>query len=466
VAKLQTNPLIDEFERALDIILARVSVSTAAATRSIAIAYSGGLDSAALLHLAQAYASTRGITLLAFHIHHGISPNADDWLLHCERECARLGIPIDARRVTLDGIDRHGLEKAARLSRYAALGELCRAYRVPLLLTAHHQDDQAETVLLQLLRGSGMAGLSGMEGANMAPDLLGDPELVVGRPLLDVSRRVLERFVAQEAIRYVEDESNLDARYARNALRHNVMPLFAQYFPGFQERFSRTARHAQAAQRVLNDSASQDLAGCLIDDSIDIGCLSQLSQDRINNLFRYWFARQGLRMPTTAWLDEMREQLLTAKDDAQVRVMHADGAIRRYRGRIFLISRSNDVTPGTQPLTFRWHGEARIDFAPFGGSLHFDETEQGLDAEWLRGQSLQVGHRSGGEKLKPTPNRPTKSLKHHYQALGIPTWERLQLPVIMANGKLLFAAGVGMNWRAMPPSYGPCVCLRWEKTSP
>ncbi|WP_353153693.1 tRNA lysidine(34) synthetase TilS, partial [Herminiimonas fonticola] len=170
-----------EFERALGEIRTRVSLSGSAAQK-IAIAYSGGLDSAVLLHLVHAYAQLHQIEIFAFHVHHGLSPNADEWLAHCGQQCAELNIAFDARKVQVGKKEKNGIEEAARLSRYAALGDMCRAHDVPLLLTAHHQDDQAETVLLQLLRGSGVAGLSGMDSANYATDLLGDANLLMGRP--------------------------------------------------------------------------------------------------------------------------------------------------------------------------------------------------------------------------------------------------------------------------------------------
>lgn len=451
----QAASLVDAFERALGAIRTRVSVS------AFAVAYSGGLDSAVLLHLAKGYAIQHGLTLFAFHIHHGISQNADLWLSHCERECASLDIRFAARCVDLSGRDKDSLEQAARMKRYQALGELCQTHQVPLLITAHHQDDQAETVLLQMLRGSGVAGLSGMEKVNTATALLGDPDLFIGRPLLDVSRDELERFVAEKNIRYVEDESNADFRYARNALRHNVMPPLAEYFPGFQDRFARMAQHAQAAQRLLNEMAVQDLATCADDDRIDIGCLRQLNADRIDNLLRYWFASRGVRMPTTAWLSEMREQLLGAREDAQLRVTHPDCEIRRYRDKIFLTAREKEAF-SSAPMTFRWHGETQIQLPEFGGSLYFDAAEQGMDPDWLRGQELSIRHRNGGEKLKTALNRPTRSLKHHYQALGIPPWERAHLPVITAGDQLIFAAGIGMNWNDLPLVGKGAILMRWK----
>ena len=161
--------IVDAFERALESILARVCISGEDAPARMAVAYSGGLDSSVLLGLVRDYAAAHRIELLAFHINHGISVNASHWLAKCRLSCESQGIPFDARAIRLAGRGKSGMEEAARIGRYAALGELCRAHAVPLLLTAHHQDDQAETVLLQLLRGSGIAGLSAMETANTSP---------------------------------------------------------------------------------------------------------------------------------------------------------------------------------------------------------------------------------------------------------------------------------------------------------
>jgi tRNA(Ile)-lysidine synthase len=455
----QAAPVTGAFERALGEIRARVCVSGASA---FAIAYSGGLDSSVLLRLARDYAARHGMRLFTFHVHHGISPNADDWMAHCRRECERLGIAFDARRVELARRGESGLEEAARISRYAALGDMCRVHGVPLLLTAHHQDDQAETVLLQLLRGSGVAGLQGMECANTAPELLGHAELVMARPLLTVSRAELEQFVSAEGIAYVDDESNADPRYARNALRHRVMPAVAEYFPGFQQRIARSAQHAQSAQRLLNELAAQDLALCLDGECIDLTCLRRLSTDRIDNLLRYWFASRGMRMPATAWLSEMRAQLLDAKADARICVTHADCHIRRHRDRVFLVPRGYDEAAGASPAAFRWKGEMLMHFPQFHGTLHFERGEQGVDAEWLRGQDLLLQHRSGGERLKPAPNRPTRSLKHHYQALDVPAWERERLPLVFAGQSLLFAAGIGMDCRHMAPLGRDGIRFRWE----
>ena len=457
----QAAGVMDGFERALGDIRTRVCVS-AESSGKMAVAYSGGLDSSALLHLAHAYAAARGIALYAFHVHHGLSPRADDWLAHCRRECERLGITFDARHVDLAQRGKSGVEEAARVSRYMALGELCRVHQVPLLLTAHHLDDQAETVLLQLMRGSGVAGLSGMDTVNAAPDLLGDAHTLMARPLLAIARTELADFVANHAIAYVDDESNLDTRYARNALRHQVMPALAEYFPGFQQRFARTAHHAQSAQRLLIELGAQDLALCLDGECLDISQIKQLSSDRIDNLLRYWFGSRGVRMPATAWLSEMRTQLLEANAEAQLCVTHADCHIRRHRDRVFLTPRLDGDPADVSPRSFRWSGEQQMHFDEYRGVLHFEAAEQGVDAAWLRGSDLRIHYREGGERLKPAPNRPTRSLKCHYQALDVPAWERARLPLVSAGKELLFAAGIGMDCRHVESSADSGIRLRWQ----
>jgi tRNA(Ile)-lysidine synthase len=441
---------------------------------AIAVALSGGLDSMVLLHLARAWAHERAVPLFAFHVHHGLSTNADNWLAHCERACAGLGVAFDHRRVTV-AMDKSGVEQAARKQRYAALGEMCQAHGVTLLLTAHHLDDQAETVLLQLLRGSGTAGLSGMDSANRAPTLLGDGQIVMARPLLQVARAELEEHARSQGISWVDDESNLDTRYARNALRHQVMPALAQAFPGFQQRVARSAAHAQSAQRLLNELAAQDLAACLDGDALDLSRVRPLGADRINNLLRYWFGTRGIRMPSTSWLEQMAAQVQGAREDAQLRVTHPECEIRRHRDHLYITPRLPDLAGmrdrddigvlHREGHTFNWRGEASMDFPDYGGALHFERAGQGLDAAWLRQRPLRIDFRQGGEQLKPAPNRPTRSLKAHYQSLGVPAWERERLPVVFAGTDLLFAAGIGMDCKHMRSGDGDLLVLRWQASA-
>jgi tRNA(Ile)-lysidine synthase len=439
------------------------------ASPAIAVACSGGLDSMVLLHAASGWAREHGVSLFAFHVHHGLSRNADEWLAHCERSAAQLGAAFDARRVTVEK-GKSGVEQAARKLRYAALGEMCRSHGVGLLLTGHHLDDQAETVLLQLLRGSGPAGLSGMDTANRAAKLLGDADVMIARPLLSLNRAELEKYARLQDIDWVDDESNLDPRYTRNALRHQVMPALAQAFPGFQQRIARSAAHAQSAQRLLDQLAAQDLAACLSGDALSLLRLRELDTDRIHNLMRYWFGTRGISMPSTAWLEQMVAQALEARESAQLRVTHPDCEIRRHRDHLHITPRLPDLPGMRDPddigvidregQAFRWNGEAQIAFPDYGGVLHFEPADEGFDADWLRAQQLVIDFRKGGERLKPAANRPTRGLKAHYQALGVPAWERERLPVVSSGYDLLFAAGIGMDCRHVRT--GPAIRLRWE----
>jgi tRNA(Ile)-lysidine synthase len=456
--KMKQNHL-DALSQIFEHAMSDIDIRVGGAQVSIAIAYSGGLDSAVLLRLAHAYATEKQIPLQAFHIHHGLSPNADLWLEHCRQTCDALGIAFDSRQVALK--DGGGVEEAARLARYAALGALCFEHDVQLLLTAHHLDDQAETVLLQLLRGSGVAGMSGMESANRAPEMFGTDAVTVGRPLLAVSRAELEAYAGVAGITFVEDESNRDPRFARNALRHQVMPRLAACFPGFQQRFARTAQHAQAAQRMLIELAAQDYGTCRSGDALDVNRIRQLGPDRANNLMRYWFGLRGVRMPSTAWLNEMCTQLLEARADAQLCVTHADCHIRRHRDRVFITPRSDDVVE-VAPLRFTWRGEASLHFPSYHGTLHFEADDTGIEAAWLNGRECLLHYRQGGERLKPAPNRPTKSLKYHYQAMDIPAWERAQLPLVSCGDKLLFAAGLGMDCGQVGSGAVARIRLRWQ----
>jgi len=428
-----------------------------------------------LLHLAHEAAKVAGLPLFAFHVHHGLSPNADAWHAHCAAACAELGVVFDHREVTVEK-GKSGVEAAARKQRYAALGDMCRAHGVELLLTAHHLDDQAETVLLQLLRGSGPAGLSGMDAANRAPTLLGDDRIVMARPLLAVARAELEAYAAAQQIAWVEDESNSDPRYTRNALRHTVMPALAQAFPGFQRRIARSSAHAASSQRLLDELAAQDLAACLDGEAIKLPCLRALSADRINNLLRYWFAQRGFGMPSTAWLEQMVAQLTSAREDAQPLVAHPDVDVRRYRERLLLVPKLPDLAGLRDPddegiivkhaQAFTWAGELSIAFPDYGGVLHFDPAPLGLDPAWLRSAKLEIDFRKGGERLKLAPNRPTRGLKQLFQAHDVPAWERSRLPIVSSGFDLLFAAGLGMDCRFVSEGLEGAgrIRLRWEST--
>ena len=429
--------------------------------KGIAVAYSGGLDSSVLLNLSVEFARERGIPVYAFHIHHGLSQNADQWLSHCQMHSESAGAKFFAVRVNVSENQKGGLEAKARAKRYFALGQLCSENQIPLLLAAHHQDDQAETVLLQLLRGSGVAGLSGMELFNFAPTLLGNSTTLLARPLISHSKQVLENYVKRYEIQYVDDESNLDSRFARNALRHKVIPEISKVSSAYAELLSRSAQHAQSAHRMLIELATLDLKDVLSGDSLDISRIHKLSDDRIENLLRFWLSTLGVRMPSTARLTEIKNQIFGARCDAKITIAHDGLDIHRYQNKIYASNQNSNDFDTVPPVEFVWAGESSMYFSQFNGRLFFDASPYGIDVCWLKEQKLTLRHRHGGERLKLAANRPTRDLKSHFQTLKIPFWQRKILPILCINGSLVHATSVGTDAAFCQHGNAGLVNFRW-----
>ncbi len=445
-----------QFERALEAILARVVVSDS--PLSIAIAYSGGLDSSVLLHLAAQYCQRRTLRLCAFHVHHGLSPFADDWLRHGEQQAAALGVPFDAARITVED-SADSIEHAARSARYAALGTLCRKHGAQLLLTAHHQDDQAETVLLQLFRGAGLRGLGSMVDLQRVSPLMGEG-VMLGRPLLACPRKDLAAYAGQRQIAYVDDESNADTRYRRNAIRHQIMPQIERTYPGFSATVARSTQHWQSAQQLLDELAAIDLAAAASGSALNIKQLSQLSDQRIDNLLRYWLLQQGaIYAPSTAQLQQLRSQMLRARADAHPALALCGMQLERRAGLLVALPHT-DAVPPTDPMAVRWRGEREIAVPQWRGSLLFSEAASGISPQLLQANALTLQRRSGGERLKPDPARPSRSLKNLFQEAVLPAQQRPWLPLAYLNGHLVFAAGLGMDARFADAPGG--VVLGWR----
>jgi tRNA(Ile)-lysidine synthase len=459
--KFSKDGLRAHFEDTLSAIVAERTPG--ASHHGIAVAYSGGVDSAVLLSIVAEFCKKEQIPVFAFHIHHGLSPNADAWLTHCQSMCELLDVRFFSKQVQVDLDSSDGIECSARTARYRALGDFCSANQIPLLLTAHHQDDQAETLLLQLLRGSGVSGLSGMDLFNYAPGLLGSNEILLARPFLGCTKSTLLDFAQKHDIDYVEDESNTDCRYARNALRHQVMPVLSKISQAYTVRLARSAQHVQTAGRLLVELAKIDMSACAVDGALHIDKMRDLSTDRVDNLLRYWFSTLKVRMPSTARLSEMRHQLFDARHDAMVTILHDKLGIHRYKNKIY-------AAPALAPLAedeiiapkeFIWSGEESIYFSEFSGTLHFELSTYGVDSSWLSSQNLTLQLRMGGERLKLAENRPTRDIKSHFQTMKIPFWQRQRLPFLYVNGELLHASGVGTQSKFCERGTGNLINFKW-----
>ena len=424
------------------------------------MAYSGGLDSSLLLALAARYCRNSGRKLHAFHIHHGLSANADDWLAHCEEQAVSLGAHFDAMKISVQDTAQHGVEHAARVARYDALGQLCRRHKVRLLLTAHHQDDQAETVLLQLFRGTGLRGLGGMADAQDAHALLGEG-LSLGRPLLECSRAELEQAASELNLRHIVDESNADTRYRRNAIRNEIAPVIEKSFPAFASTIARSSQHWQAAQRLLDDLAEIDEAQCAEGDALRLDRLAQLSADRADNLLRYWLLEQGaIQPPSAAQLSQLRAQLLHARADAHPS-LHLCGLLLQRHGGLLVADAPRLGEPPQQEVSIQWRGEREIEVPEWQGSITFETgASKGVCPLRLQVWPMLLRPRSGGERLKTDPQRPSRTLKNLFQESALPAQRRPWLPLAYVSGSLVFAAGLGMDVREADVGGG--VRLGWR----
>jgi tRNA(Ile)-lysidine synthase len=414
----------------------------------VCVGFSGGLDSSVLLHLLAEDAEKSGRKVTALHVHHGLSPNADTWVKFCERFCANHGVPLAVERVRVDPDSSQGIEAAARMARYAAYA----ARPEPFIALAHHLDDQAETVLFQLLRGTGLKGIAAMP--ELRP-LLG-PAKQIFRPLLRYSRSELKAFAEANGVRWIEDESNASPRHDRNFLRHEVGPLLTGRFPGWQEALARFARHAAAAAELLDALALAD--GVPAKPGTPLPLAAQLSPDRRANALRAWLARNAVQMPSEARLAEIARQLWEAKDDARVRVDHGGVAIVRHRGEAMIerglmpagpAPRSFDASGNYMPIPqatwqVEWRRESDVDLGPDRGSVHFDQAVgEGIRASLAEGEWF-FRARSGGETIRLAADRPTRTLKNLLQERDVPMWQRENLPLLFHGDRLVWVPGVGI----------------------
>jgi tRNA(Ile)-lysidine synthase len=368
--------------------------------KRIAVGLSGGVDSIVLLHQLK----DRGVS--AIHVHHGLSPHADAWAEFCRKLCRRLGVPLAVVKVKVEKRGE-GLEAAAREARYAAF----RKAKADVIALAHNLDDQAETVLMNLLRGAGVRGASGMAGRSR----LGAKTL--WRPLLSISRKEILAYAQRHGLEWIEDESNANQALTRNFIRRSIAPLLERKFPQWKRSLARAARHF-----AKKDAGREEL-------------------------LRQFLRSKGLKAPSEAKLAEMLKQL--GSRGSRTLIAHDGARIRVYRNEV-------RFEPSVEPFTpIRWRGERKL-LVP-GGELHFKRVRgAGIDCEAVKSAACSIRPRSGGERLQLHPRRPRRTLKNLFQEAGIPPWERERLPLLYCGDALVWAARLGVEerWRASSGSYG------------
>ena len=390
------------------------------------VAFSGGLDSTVLLHRLR----DAGLPVRALHVNHHLQAVANRWVDHCKEFCARLGVPIYVLDVRIDPNDPEGPEAAARRARYESFATLMKPG--DCLATAHHQDDQAETVLLRLLRGAGVAGLAAMRA--QAPFAGG----TLWRPLLRQSRAALKEYAERHALPWVEDPHNQDPRYARSFVRHEIFPRFTQKWPQAIELLSRTAEHCADAVELLDEQAAADLAGASrgkrAGEGLSVQRLLALPRPRRNNLLRYWAARSRQPAPPFDVLARLEREVLRARPDAAPLLAWGDAELRRFRDALYLMPRL--PPPPTRDQSLEWDGRADLVLPPGCGVLAAVKPAQ----EEL---PLRIVFTRGGERLKPAGSRSPRTLRNLFQEEGIPPWIRERLPLVQLDGEL---AAVADRW--------------------
>jgi tRNA(Ile)-lysidine synthase len=377
----------------------------------IAVGLSGGVDSVVLLHQLSKNSKAK---LRAIHVHHGLSPNADAWAAFCRSFCKRLDIPFTIHRVSVRRATG-GLEEAARAARYSAFAK----DKARVIALAHNLDDQAETVLMNLLRGAGGRGASGMaEHSRFGKKTL-------WRPLLGVSRKEIESYARKHKLEWVEDESNANEALTRNFIRRSVGPLLEKRFPQWKQSLARAAKH------ISKKEAGRE------------------------ELLRKFLQSKGLKAPSEAKLVEMLKQL--GSRGARTAVGHDGAELRVYRGKVSITKKSDAKFDALE-----WTGQPSLKIPSLGGELRFRKARgKGIALEH---KPLEVRLRSGGERLQPDPRRPRRTLKNLFQEAGIPPWERERIPMLFSGDDLVWVPGLGIDARFQAVVGADGLMPEWRRT--
>jgi tRNA(Ile)-lysidine synthase len=400
------------------------------------VAFSGGADSTALLHaLCQLRDALAPAGIGAVHVHHGLRPEADAWECHCRRLCADLDVALDVLRVDAGASRGESPEAAARRARYGALTELVGVGEA--VCTAHHQRDQAETLLLQLVRGAGPAGLAGMPA--LAP--LGQGWLA--RPLLDTSPDALRDYLVRHGVPWTEDPDNVDQRFGRNYVRHEILPRLENRWPGVQRTLARAAAHQADSAAIAEELARRDLAAARgpLPGTLSRPALASLPAARARNLLRGWFAERGLPVAGATHLRGILEELVPARVDAMPMMCWPGAEVRRYRDALYALA-PMPVHDATRVIV--WSPGSALELPQ--GRLEAAIAEgRGLSVERCANAHVEVRFRQGGERFHPTGRRHTTALKKLLQASAVPPWLRDRIPLIYVDGQLAAVAGLGVG---------------------
>jgi len=408
---------------------------------SLTVALSGGVDSIVLLDMLARLSSVIGFHLSAIHVNHGISRNADQWSHFCQGLCEAFAIPLSIFRVQIHKKNQQSLEAAARDARYQVFTRVDTDY----IVLAQHQDDQAETLLLQMLRGAGVKGLSAMPPVR----LLTGTSTKLLRPLLNVPRTALLYYAQAGNLSWVDDESNTNTDFDRNYLRHQVFPVIEARYPAYRKTLTRVCHHLGEAAQLLDELAQADGEQAIHHDTLSLEKLCSLNPARAKNLLRYFLAQKMCYLPSTAKLNELLRQLSVITPDNRLSFKFENLEIRCFRGVIECLTIKSTAK---KQFVIPWQGEKQLYIEPLQGMLIFtNQPGTGIDLQKLSQQNITIRSRSGGERFQLDAARPQRSLKKILQETALPPWKRDTLPLLFCADTLIWAAGIGINYHFQVP---------------
>ena len=425
------------------------------------VALSGGVDSVVLLDLLATLSGKMQFTLSAVHDNHGISANADKWGKFCRDLCRTLDIPLKIARLTISREPGVSLEAAARDARYQVFGKLTADY----VVLAQHLDDQAETLLLQLLRGAGTKGLGAMPVVRKQSSGIrrqaSDPAPRILRPLLEMPRSEIETYARNNQLHWITDESNADVSFDRNFLRHEIFPVLEQRFPSYRTTFLRASRHLAEASSLLDELAEADGNNCSVAGKLQVEGLRKLDSPRAKNLLRHTLAQQGVTLPSTVKLEEILRQLLSSRPNAKLHIAFGNTEIRCFKGVLHVRPLA---TPTATAWQLAWHGEKRLLIAELGGTISFSPRKSaGVNLSRLMENPVTIRLRQGGERLRPDCKRPRRSLKNLLQEATLPPWEREALPLLFSGEHLVWVPGIGIDCEFQATAGEPGLVVKWQQ---
>ncbi|PKG81202.1 tRNA lysidine(34) synthetase TilS [Colwellia sp. 75C3] len=403
------------------------------------VAYSGGIDSQVLLHALTQLKKNQLISnkITVCHVNHGLSKNAEDWQEFSKKECAKLSVELIIKCVNVQVKAQQSLEALARDARYYALKTL--KGNKSLVLTGHHSDDQSETFLLALKRGAGLKGLSAMSVQTQ----LGQHLLV--RPLLSVSRQVIEAYAKDNQLSWVEDESNLDTCFDRNFIRQQIMPLLRDRWPSINNTINRSANHCLAGQELLDELAHEDLITCqATKTSLYSQALKDLSPARFNNVIRFFLAQQDYLMPSTEQVKQVRQQL-QASEDKTPQIKVGQCVFRRFKDQLFITPDYKDISDWHREIDLS-EGATVVELPDELGKLTFatqlaQEHAKSLVCLPTVGQKVSVQFGHNNPKCLPDFRQHSRSLKKVLQELNVAPWQRKRIAFLYYDNELVAAIG-------------------------